>query len=124
MNVINPLATLCAGGMMMDTLVEPTVAKAINQASHDALASGKIKSLSAGKMGIGTREVGDMIAKLVTSISAAPAEMRPVCVWSESSPAHLAPRSSFWPRPFPNTPSRRTRLVWLTICSSRFTRIV
>jgi 3-isopropylmalate dehydrogenase len=33
---------------------------------HDAMASGKIKSLSAGKMGMGTREVGDMIAKLVS----------------------------------------------------------
>jgi 3-isopropylmalate dehydrogenase len=66
MNIINPLATISAGGMMMDTLGEPVIAKAIDQAIHDALASGKIKSLSAGKMGMGTREVGDMIAKLVS----------------------------------------------------------
>ena len=65
-NVINPLATICAGGMMMDTLGEPVIAKAVDQAVHDALASGKIKSLSAGKMGMGTREVGDLIAKLVS----------------------------------------------------------
>jgi 3-isopropylmalate dehydrogenase len=45
---------------------EPVIAKAIDQAIHDALASGKIKSLSAGKMGMGTRKVGDMIAKLVS----------------------------------------------------------
>ena len=66
MNIINPLATISAGGMMMDTLGEPVIAKAIDQAIHDALASGKIKSLSAGKMGMGTREVVDMIAKLVS----------------------------------------------------------
>ena len=40
--------------------------KAFDQAIHDALASGKIKSLSAGKMGMGTREVGDVIANLVS----------------------------------------------------------
>jgi 3-isopropylmalate dehydrogenase len=50
----------------VDTLGVPVIAKAIDQAIHDALASGKIKSLSAGKMGMGTREVGDMIAKLVS----------------------------------------------------------
>ena len=55
-----------AADMMMDTLGEPVIAKAVDQAIHDALASGKIKSLSAGKMGMGTREVGDMIAKLVS----------------------------------------------------------
>lgn len=61
-----PLATISAGGMMEDTLGEPKIAKAADQAIHDALASGKIKSLSAGKMGMGTRQVGDMIAKLVS----------------------------------------------------------
>jgi hypothetical protein len=30
------------------------------------LASGKIKSLAAGKMGMGTREVGDLLAKMVS----------------------------------------------------------
>ena len=65
-NVINPLATIAAGGMMMDTLGEPKIAAAVDKAIHDALASGKIKSLSAGKMGMGTREVGDFIAKLVS----------------------------------------------------------
>jgi 3-isopropylmalate dehydrogenase len=38
-NVINPLATICAGGMMMDTLGEAKVAEAIDKAVHDALAS-------------------------------------------------------------------------------------
>jgi hypothetical protein len=35
--------------MMMDTLVEPTVAKAIAQDMHDALASGKIESVCHGR---------------------------------------------------------------------------
>jgi 3-isopropylmalate dehydrogenase len=63
--VINPLAAICAGGMMMSTLGEETMAQAIERAVHSALESGKIKSLAAGKMGMGTTEVGDLIASLV-----------------------------------------------------------
>jgi 3-isopropylmalate dehydrogenase len=51
---------------MMETLGEPKVAAAIDQAVHQALDSKQIKSLAAGKMGMGTREVGDLIAKLVS----------------------------------------------------------
>jgi 3-isopropylmalate dehydrogenase len=64
-NVINPLAAICAGGMMLETLGEAAAAKAIDKAVNDALASGKIKSMSAGKMGMGTAEVGDFVASLV-----------------------------------------------------------
>ena len=64
-NVINPLAAICAGGMMLETLGETAAAIAIDKAVNDALASGKIKSMSAGKMGMGTIEVGDFIASLV-----------------------------------------------------------
>ena len=64
-NVINPFAAIAAGGMMMETLGEAEVAAAIDQAIYDALASGKIKSLSAGRMGMGTTEVGDFVASLV-----------------------------------------------------------
>lgn len=64
-NVINPLAAINAGAMMMDTLGETAMAKAIDNAVTAALASGKIKSLSAGKMGMGTTEVGDFVAGLV-----------------------------------------------------------
>ena len=49
--------------MMLDTLGESEAALAIDQAVSNALASGKIKSLAAGKMGMGTCEVGDLIAK-------------------------------------------------------------
>ena len=45
---------------------EPAIAKTVDKAIHDALASGKIRSPSAGKIGMGTREVGDFIAKLVS----------------------------------------------------------
>jgi 3-isopropylmalate dehydrogenase len=64
-NVINPLAAISAGGMMLDTLGESKAAAAIEQAIYDALSSGKIRSLSAGKMGMGTTEVGDFVASLV-----------------------------------------------------------
>jgi len=64
-NVINPLAAICAGGMMLDTLGETAAAAAVEAAVHSALASGKIKSLSAGRMGMGTTEVGDLVASLV-----------------------------------------------------------
>jgi 3-isopropylmalate dehydrogenase len=61
-NIINPLATICAGGMMLDTLGENEAALAIDKAVSNALGSKKIKSLSAGQMGMGTKEVGDLIA--------------------------------------------------------------
>jgi 3-isopropylmalate dehydrogenase len=65
-NVINPLAAICSGGMMLETLGEAKAAAAIDAAVNSALASGKIKSLSAGKMGMGTKEVGDLIASMVS----------------------------------------------------------
>lgn len=61
-NVINPLAAICAGGLMLETLGEAEAAKAIEKAVSNALGSKKIKSLSAGQMGMGTKEVGDLIA--------------------------------------------------------------
>jgi 3-isopropylmalate dehydrogenase len=64
-NIINPLAAICSGGMMLETLGEVAAAKAIDQAVNDAMASGKIKSLSAGKMGMSTTEVGDFVASLI-----------------------------------------------------------
>ena len=64
-NIINPLAAICAGGMMLDTLGEDAAAKAIDKAVNEALASGKIKSQSAGKMGMSTSEVGDFVASLI-----------------------------------------------------------
>ena len=64
-NVINPLAAICAGGMMLETLGEGAAAAAIDKAVHDSLASGKIKSLSAGRMGMGTTQIGDLVASMI-----------------------------------------------------------
>ena len=64
-NIINPLAAICAGGMMLEMLGENEAAAAIDKAVYSALASGKIKSLAAGKMGMSTTEVGDLIASSV-----------------------------------------------------------
>jgi 3-isopropylmalate dehydrogenase len=61
-NVINPIAAINAGAMMLDVLGEAKAAKDIDNAVIKALESGKIKSMSAGKMGISTTEVGDLIA--------------------------------------------------------------
>jgi 3-isopropylmalate dehydrogenase len=64
-NVINPIAAINAAGMMLDTLGETRAAVAIDTAVTTALNSGKIKSLAAGKMGMGTTQVGDLVASLL-----------------------------------------------------------
>ncbi len=62
-NVINPIATIAAGAMMLDVLGEKKAADMIDKAIRKALKSGKIKDLAAGKMGLSTSEVGDLIAE-------------------------------------------------------------
>jgi 3-isopropylmalate dehydrogenase len=62
--IINPLASVVAGSMMMDTLGEPEAARAIEEAVMSVTAN-KIKSLSAGRMGYSTSEVGDLVADLI-----------------------------------------------------------
>ena len=64
-NVINPMAAICAGQMMLDYLGETEAAKAVENAVRKAV-SQDLKSLSAGKMGYSTTEVGDLVAKYVT----------------------------------------------------------
>lgn len=61
-NVINPLASICAGSMMLEHLGEEKAAAAIERSVMDVTAH-KLKSLSAGKMGYSTTEVGDLVAK-------------------------------------------------------------
>lgn len=63
-NVINPLAAICAGQMMLSYLGEDAAAKAVEDAVKTAV-SKDLKSLSAGKMGYGTTEVGDLVAGYV-----------------------------------------------------------
>lgn len=59
-NVINPLAAISAAAMMLDTLGEHTAAAAIEKSVIDVVDT-KIASLGAGKMGYGTKEVGDLV---------------------------------------------------------------
>jgi 3-isopropylmalate dehydrogenase len=64
-NSANPIAAICAVGMMLDYLGEKKGSELVENAVINALSSGKIKDLSAGKMGMTTSEVGDFIASLV-----------------------------------------------------------
>jgi 3-isopropylmalate dehydrogenase len=59
--VINPLAAICAGQMLLDFLGETKAAKAIEDAVIKIVRE-KIKSLAAGKMGFTTSQVGDLVA--------------------------------------------------------------
>jgi len=63
-NVINPLAAIAAGGMMLDTLGEHEAADQVEKAIMEVTGT-KIKSLGAGKMGYSTSEVGDLVAERV-----------------------------------------------------------
>ena len=60
-NVINPMASIVSGSMMMEHLGEHEMATAIEQAAMWACAE-KLKDLGAGKMGYSTSEVGDLVA--------------------------------------------------------------
>lgn len=59
-NVINPLAAICAGAMMLDTLGEQDAALCIEKAV--SAVTQKLDSMGAGRMGYSTTEVGDMVA--------------------------------------------------------------
>lgn len=65
---MNPLAAICAAGMMLEQIGEEKTGKLIEKAAIEV--TGKhLKSLAAGKMGYGTNEVGDLVAKYVTELS-------------------------------------------------------
>ncbi len=61
-NVINPLASIVCGSMMLDHLGETEAAKAIEDSVMNVTAN-KLKSLAAGRMGYSTTEVGDLVAE-------------------------------------------------------------
>lgn len=61
-NVINPLAAICAGQMMLDFLGETEAAKAIED-SVIKVTREKVKDLAAGRMGYSTTELGDLVAE-------------------------------------------------------------
>jgi 3-isopropylmalate dehydrogenase len=62
--VINPLAAICAGQMMLETLGEEKAGKCIEDAVKFATGN-KLKSMQAGRMGYSTSEVGDLVAEKV-----------------------------------------------------------
>jgi 3-isopropylmalate dehydrogenase len=63
-NVINPLASICAAGIMLEHLGEEEAGKSVEQSVMQV--TGKhIKSLAAGRMGHSTTEVGDLVVKYI-----------------------------------------------------------
>ncbi|SRR5258706_1353337 len=60
-NSANPLAAICAMGMLLDHVGEPVAARAVEDAVRRLLTSGKVKSLSAGHLP--TNTLGDMVVE-------------------------------------------------------------
>jgi len=60
-NVINPLAAISSAAMMLEYLGEEEAASAVEAAVQAVIP--KLKSLSAGKMGYSTQEVGDLVVE-------------------------------------------------------------
>lgn len=60
--VINPIAAIAAAGMMVDFLGQPKAAQRIENAIMKVTGT-KMKSMSAGKMGFSTAEVGDLVCE-------------------------------------------------------------
>ncbi|MBN1664097.1 MAG: 3-isopropylmalate dehydrogenase [Deltaproteobacteria bacterium] len=63
-NVINPMATIMAGQMMLDVIGEEKAAQAVEKAAITVIST-KLKSMAAGHMGYSTSEVGDLVAKFI-----------------------------------------------------------
>ncbi len=61
-NIINPLASISSGAMLLDELGETEAALAIEKAVMDVTGN-KLKSMAAGRMGYSTTEVGDLVAE-------------------------------------------------------------
>lgn len=61
-NVINPLAAVCAGAMLLRQIGEAKAADSI-ETSVKTVVKTKLKDLAAGKMGYSTTEVGDLVTK-------------------------------------------------------------
>ncbi len=65
-NVINPLAAIMAGQMMLDHLGEFEAAGLVER-SMIAVVQKHMRSLDVGKMGLTTTEVGDLVVKYIRS---------------------------------------------------------
>lgn len=64
---INPLAAISATAMMLDFLGEKKAADTVEKAVQEVIP--KLQSLSAGKMGYTTQQVGDMVAEKINEIA-------------------------------------------------------
>lgn len=62
-NMVNPMAAIAACQMMLEHLGEKEAADLVEQAIIKVVA--QLKSLSAGKMGYTTTEVGDLVVKQI-----------------------------------------------------------
>jgi len=60
--IINPMASICAGAMMLDFLGQTEAAEKIEQAVAEVCSS-RLKSLNAGEMGYSTTEVSELVAE-------------------------------------------------------------
>ncbi len=61
-NVINPIAAISAMAMLLDQAGQPSASQRVYQAIETVTGT-KMKSQSAGKMGYGTTEVGDLVCE-------------------------------------------------------------
>jgi 3-isopropylmalate dehydrogenase len=66
-NIINPIAAICAAQMMLQHLGEDRAADLLLQAVKRVLAQ-DMESLDAGRMGMGTSEVGDKVVQYMDSL--------------------------------------------------------
>jgi len=64
LGVINPVAAVLAGAMMLDTLGESQAAQDVERAVAEVTGT-RMKSMASGQMGHSTSEVGDLIAEQV-----------------------------------------------------------
>ncbi len=59
----NPVAAILAGSMMLEQIGAAAAAARVEGAVRSVLAAGRVKSMEAGKMGLNTSRLGDLIAK-------------------------------------------------------------
>lgn len=64
-NEINPIATILSGAMMLDFLKQEKAARLVEDAVIKILSEGYLRDLSAGKMGMSTSDVGDLVVKFI-----------------------------------------------------------
>ena len=67
LGVVNPIAAIAAAQMMLEQLGEAKAAAAVETAIKK-VAAGHMQSMAAGKMGMSTSQVGDLVAKYAAEL--------------------------------------------------------